>query len=264
MNFELDEVGRSLAALGVAIFILLLGVVLVLIAFRYGIFSYRETQIYVQIMGVFATVVLVAVYLQSIYQQRREETRRRESRLYEDMIREVVQPAIEIVDENKKNIETIDWAGDGDPALETISRDIGADAAEIDRFASEHSDVYRKMENHDAKLQDLVSSGSHLHFNIKEYIKKSDDVDTFWRTKYDPANLAVRFLNVDFVRIGVEHYGEWSELRAQIEGEFSEDLEVFEELQDEYENICWDLSNELRAIRDDLRTEYGLTIESVT
>lgn len=270
MDWDLGKTDLSLIAISTAVVILLGGILLVAAAFRYEILNYRETRLYVQILGVMATVILVSVYLQIILNRQRSETRERRSRLYEDMIREVVQPALEAVEENKNRIQSARWNETVHRAsYNTISRDLGADAAEIDRFSSEYGDIYQKMEEHDSKMNDVLSLGTQLHYQLEILIEReffelegapsSNDID--------PGLFAEYLLNgrspqadSDVTKIWVENIEELSNIRDE---ELSPNYSGFKELREEYIELSRELSSDLREIRDELRTEYGLTIDSV-
>lgn len=270
---EFSEQSSSIVLLSVALMSVFLGIVFIIFGYQSGTYSLDLASLYLQAVGVIATTLFVAVYLLIIERELEEGRWEKESQLMEDMVRQVVQPAIEQAAFNKRILREgrVDWnSGQEWEELELLL-DIEAEPVEVRRFERYYPEKYELLKHHDAVLKELDTHSSQVLIALRGRISgflANIDHSADKQSIGEVSNLLALALMNDTrppfehvaFNIYTEHFDSLQKLPEDVEADFEE----FEKLLEDYNDLCEAIEFELRRIRNDLRNEYHISLETIT
>lgn len=251
---------------------LVLGVIWTIASYEVGNFSIEASTLYVQSLSVIATTSVVAVYLINIIRDEEEEEWRSEGQLMEDMTREVIRPAISVLEENIQLIQTasVNWEKEGGSVIRLLLPGIDADEREIERLQRHYPDVYKKMQTHYDKRKDLVRASSPVITTLSmeiEHLLENENIDiSNWGTIDASYEYAKYIMNSDWPDHRSPLYDPWIEYNQDFRSftdEIDADFEAFREKEEEYLVFALELESDLRDVREELREKYRISLRDL-
>lgn len=168
------------------VFVAVLILPLPILGFVCGYISETVARLLMVGIGAFGTVLLATITLLTLVDNRilvQERIKEREKPLMEDMLRKIVWPAVEIVDENKDKLgsEDMDWSKAAGPFddrefeminvnLEPIAR--RGDPITSDRFVEKFQNTTNKMIEYDKKIMRLDKLAGNIFENLRSPISE--------------------------------------------------------------------------------------------
>lgn len=261
---------------------IVVGIVLPVIGYANGNITDTTATLLIRAYGAMASVLLVVVTWFTMRQNKRlinERNKDREKPIQRDLLTEIIQPSIDIINENQKNLVngTVNWHEDsslfhlntffisGHSEFNNFDRDPVA----FSLFKEEYPKLSDQMEELDSLTVELEGEARALINTISKllnnFIGEKDEEHNFWGGGPDTDEIANSFINQrNFGDVNshiVEKYGE--DIRGILEREVSDELKEFLSVQHSYFEKSSKLESDLVEVREEIQEEYGISAQNI-